>query len=45
MRHQRSALVGCILRALWLSHAVLPYGEAADDKDKTDKHGRPRARV
>jgi hypothetical protein len=34
MRHPRSALIGCLLSALWLSRAVLPHGEAADDKDQ-----------
>jgi hypothetical protein len=34
MRHRLSAFVCCILTSLWLSHALLPHGEAADDKDR-----------
>src|SRR5687768_10780460 len=34
MRHRRSAFVGFLLGALWLSHAVLPPGEANDDDEQ-----------
>src|SRR5687768_8847280 len=36
MRHRSSAFAGCVLGVLWLSHAVLPEGEAEanDDSDQ-----------
>ena len=31
MRHRRSALLGCILGALWLARAALPNAEMQDE--------------